>query len=146
MQQVIEGTAKLHGCNASVVWSDIAYGPTVNAAPLVSLVEAAAGQLGVTTAGQPRWQRLAEPTMGAEDFSFLAGATWLPYTRMHGLGWRHGDPVCLCLVQYRGPWQWTYIVASIVPLQVPSVSAAHGFTLALLRRRRSRRVFLPGHP
>jgi metal-dependent amidase/aminoacylase/carboxypeptidase family protein len=78
MLQVIEGTAKLHGCNASVVWSDIPYGPTVNAAPLVSLVEAAAGRLGVSAAGQPRWQRLAEPTMGAEDFSFLAGAAQPP--------------------------------------------------------------------
>ena len=76
--QVIVGTAKLHGCNASVRWSDVAYIPTVNSPPLVSLVEAAAGRLGATASGAARWRRQLEPTMAAEDFGFLAGA----------LGWR----------------------------------------------------------
>jgi len=66
---VIEGTAKLHGCTAELKWSDQAYIPTVNDAKLVSLVEEAAGKL----VGVDRWHRLAEPTMAAEDFSFLAG-------------------------------------------------------------------------
>ena len=68
--QVIEGTAELHGCTASVRWSEQAYGPTVNAPELVSLLEGVAGQL----VGSDRWHRLPEPTMAAEDFSFLAGA------------------------------------------------------------------------
>ena len=67
--QVIEGTAKLHGCIAELKWSDQAYIPTVNDAKLVSLVEEAAGKL----VGIDRWHRLAEPTMAAEDFGFLAG-------------------------------------------------------------------------
>lgn len=70
VMQVIEGTAKLHGCTAELKWSDEAYIPTVNDAKLVSMVEEAAGKL----VGAQRWQRLAEPTMAAEDFSFLAGA------------------------------------------------------------------------
>ena len=69
-KQIITGTARLHGCTAEVEWSAQAYGPTVNDPALVSLVEEAAGQL----VGPARWQRLAEPTMAAEDFSFLAGA------------------------------------------------------------------------
>ena len=67
--QVIGCTAKLHGCSAELKWSDQAYIPTVNDAKLVSLVEEAAGKL----VGIDRWHRLAEPTMAAEDFSFLAG-------------------------------------------------------------------------
>lgn len=67
--QVIEGTAEIHGCTANVRWSEQAYGPTVNAPDLVTLVEGVAGQL----VGAGRWQRLPEPTMAAEDFSFLAG-------------------------------------------------------------------------
>lgn len=67
--QIIEGTAKLHGATAEVKWSEQAYIPTVNDAKLVSVVEAAAGKL----VGAERFERLAEPTMAAEDFSFLAG-------------------------------------------------------------------------
>ena len=69
VMQVIEGTAEIHGCTANVRWSEQAYGPTVNAPELVTLVEGVAGQL----VGAGRWQRLPEPTMAAEDFSFLAG-------------------------------------------------------------------------
>ena len=67
--QVIEGTAKLHGCTADVKWSEQAYIPTVNDAKMVSVVEEAARKL----VGVDRWQRLAEPTMAGEDFGFLAG-------------------------------------------------------------------------
>lgn len=69
MVQVIEGTAKLHGCTAEVKWSAQAYIPTVNDAKMVSVVEEAATKL----VGADRWQRLAEPTMAGEDFGFLAG-------------------------------------------------------------------------
>ena len=75
---MIEGTAKLHGCTAEVKWSEQAYIPTVNDAKLVSVVEEAAVKL----AGADRWQRMAEPTMAAEDFGFLAGlANLTPATR-----------------------------------------------------------------
>ncbi len=67
--QVVEGTAKLHGCTADVKWSEQAYIPTVNDAKMVSVVEEAARKL----VGVDRWQRLAEPTMAGEDFGFLAG-------------------------------------------------------------------------
>jgi metal-dependent amidase/aminoacylase/carboxypeptidase family protein len=79
--QIIVGTAQLHGCTAEVEWSAQAYGPTVNDPELVSLVEGAAKKL----AGAPRWQRLAEPTMAAEDFSFLAGVRWLPVRQRYGV-------------------------------------------------------------
>ena len=69
--QVVEGTAKLHGCTADVKWSDQAYIPTVNDPKVVSMVEEAAGKL----VGVDRWQRMAEPSMAAEDFGFLAGRT-----------------------------------------------------------------------
>ena len=68
--QVIEGTAKLHGCTADLKWSEQAYIPTVNDKRMVAMVEAAAQKL----VGGARWQRMAEPTMAAEDFGFLAGA------------------------------------------------------------------------
>lgn len=67
--QVITGTAEVHGCRADVRWSEQAYGATVNAPEMVGLVQDAAKQL----VGASRWQRLPEPTMAAEDFSFLAG-------------------------------------------------------------------------
>ncbi len=69
LAQVITGTAEVHGCKAEVRWSEQAYGATVNAPEMVGLVEGAAKQL----VGASRWQRLPEPTMAAEDFSFLAG-------------------------------------------------------------------------
>ena len=68
--QVIRGTAQVHGCKAEVRWSEQAYGATVNDPEIVGLVEGVAEQL----VGASRWQRLLEPTMAAEDFSFLAGA------------------------------------------------------------------------
>ena len=67
--QVIEGTAKLHSCTADLKWSEQAYIPTVNDARVVARVEEAARKL----VGAARWQRMAEPTMAAEDFGFLAG-------------------------------------------------------------------------
>ena len=68
--QVIEGTAKLHGCTADLKWSEQAYIPTINDKRMVAMVEAAAQKL----VGSARWQRMVEPTMAAEDFGFLAGA------------------------------------------------------------------------
>ena len=67
--QVIEGTARLHGCTAELKWSEQAYIPTINDGRMVAMVEAAAQKL----VGSARWQRMAEPTMAAEDFGFLAG-------------------------------------------------------------------------
>ena len=73
--QIITVTALLHGCTATVDWSEQAYPPTVNAAPLVSMVEEVAGKLVGDGEGGGKlvWQRIVEPSMAAEDFSFLAG-------------------------------------------------------------------------
>ena len=66
----LRGTARLHGCTADLKWSEQAYIPTINDGRMVAMVEAAAQKL----VGAARWQRMAEPTMAAEDFGFLAGA------------------------------------------------------------------------
>ncbi|KAK9815946.1 hypothetical protein WJX72_012465 [[Myrmecia] bisecta] len=66
----IQSTVGLYGCNATVQWSPQPYGPTVNDPQLVSLVESVAIQL----LGPAHFRRLAEPSMAAEDFSFLADA------------------------------------------------------------------------
>lgn len=67
--QVIEGTAAVHGCKAELQWSDQAYGPTVNSQEVVTLVQ----KTGEALVGKEKVVLLEEPTMAAEDFSFLAG-------------------------------------------------------------------------
>ena len=68
--QVVHTVADAHGCTATIKWTDIPYIPTVNNPKMVSLVETVAQRFG----SKGSWERLPAPTMGAEDFSFLAGA------------------------------------------------------------------------
>ncbi|KAK9797378.1 hypothetical protein WJX73_007694 [Symbiochloris irregularis] len=70
VREVIEGTASAHGCRAELSWSAQAYGPTVNAKDMVDVVLRA----GQSLIDAERVQALEEPTMAAEDFSFLADA------------------------------------------------------------------------
>lgn len=72
--QVITATAETHGCTVELRWGDVAYGPTINARPMVARVEAAAQGMG----NGVRWLHMEEPTMAGEDFSFMAGAYRLP--------------------------------------------------------------------
>ena len=69
MLQVMEGVATAHGCTVEIEWSDVPYGPTVNAREVVDLVQKVAEEL----VGPERFELMQAPTMGAEDFSFLAG-------------------------------------------------------------------------
>ena len=68
--QVMTKAADMHGCTVEVTWRDPPYIPTVNNLDMVSFVEEAAKGL----VGEDRWQRLAVPTMAAEDFGFMARA------------------------------------------------------------------------
>lgn len=65
--EVMKKTAEAHGCILEVSWREPPYPPTVNAATTFDLVERIAIQL----VGD-KWQRLPYPSMGGEDFSFLA--------------------------------------------------------------------------
>ena len=67
VMQVAASVSAALGCETEVQWLNQPYGPTVNAASEVARVEAAAQRL-----GENRWLLLSEPSMGAEDFSFLA--------------------------------------------------------------------------
>ena len=69
MVQVVHTVADAHGCTATIKWTPIPYIPTVNNPKMVSLVETVAQRFG----SKGTWERLPAPTMGAEDFSFLAG-------------------------------------------------------------------------
>ena len=66
--QVMTKAADMHGCTVEVSWRDPPYIPTVNNLEMVGIMEEAAKGL----FGPDRWQRLAAPTMAAEDFGFMA--------------------------------------------------------------------------
>jgi IAA-amino acid hydrolase len=68
VQHVVESTAATYGCNATVVYSRDFYPPTVNDPDLYESFSEAVGAL-VSAEG---FVRDTEPTMGAEDFSFVA--------------------------------------------------------------------------
>jgi IAA-amino acid hydrolase len=91
VDEVVPAVAAAHGCRAGVEWEPQPYAPTVNDPRLVELLEAAAGDLIGGTPGSPAagasssssssslpsltaYHDLAEPTMAAEDFGFLAAA------------------------------------------------------------------------
>ncbi len=65
LRQLAEGIAAAHDCRAEVTITD-GFPPTVNDPRAVDLVEAVASEL---PAGM--FQRLADPIMGAEDFSYV---------------------------------------------------------------------------
>ena len=65
--QVITKTAEAHGCGLEIDWRQPAYPPTVNDKDVTDEVERLAKEL----VGD-KWLRLEKPSMGGEDFSFLA--------------------------------------------------------------------------
>jgi amidohydrolase len=68
VEHIVHSTAKVHGCNATVTFSPDYYPPTVNDPELYESFAKGVGGL-VSSEGV---LRETEPTMGAEDFSFLA--------------------------------------------------------------------------
>jgi amidohydrolase len=68
VEHIVQSTAKVHGCNATVTFSPDYYPPTVNDPELYETFAKGVGGL-VSSEGVVRD---TEPTMGAEDFSFLA--------------------------------------------------------------------------
>ena len=67
-QHIIESTAATYGCNVTITYSPDFYPPTVNNPELFETFSKDVGSL-VSREGE---MRETEPTMGAEDFSFVA--------------------------------------------------------------------------
>jgi len=77
-EEVVEHTARAHGCTATVDWmaeTQPYYPPTVNDAALAGFVDGVARRM----LGGARVER-AVPSMGGEDFGFLAMAAPAAYT------------------------------------------------------------------
>jgi IAA-amino acid hydrolase len=68
VEHIVETTAAVYGCNVSLTWSPDYYPPTVNDPLLFEQFSKEVGGL-VSDEGV---LRDIEPTMGAEDFSFVA--------------------------------------------------------------------------
>jgi IAA-amino acid hydrolase len=68
LEHVVTGTAAVHGCNVSITYSPDYYPPTSNDETLFESFSKDVGAL-VSTENHTR---IVEPTMGAEDFSFIA--------------------------------------------------------------------------
>lgn len=68
MEHVVTTTAAVHGCNASVTYSPDYYPPIVNDPELFETFSKDVGAL----ISEEGYLRDIEPTMGAEDFSFVA--------------------------------------------------------------------------
>lgn len=60
-------TAEAFGCDIEIQWREPPYPPTVNNADITQQVEKIARSL----VGE-KWRILEQPSMGGEDFSFLA--------------------------------------------------------------------------
>lgn len=69
LARMVESTAETHGCNSTVSYSPDFYPPTMNDGELFGWSSAVASL--VSTEGKVRD---TEPTMGGEDFAFLAQA------------------------------------------------------------------------
>lgn len=72
--KVSKGVGEAHGCKVSFEWRTPHYLPTVNDPPTFHTVERLAKNL----LGDSRWVNLDAPSMGGEDFSFLASESSLP--------------------------------------------------------------------
>jgi amidohydrolase len=68
VEHIVQHTAATHGCNVTVTFSPDYYPPTVNDPVLYETFAKAVGGL----VSEEGYVRDTEPTMGAEDFSFLA--------------------------------------------------------------------------
>lgn len=88
VEEVIKQTAALHGCSAAnISWQRRPYPPVVNDAKMADLVADVAGRLA-------KFEWLDEPSMAAEDFSFMAqevpGAFTFLGIRNESVGSVHG--------------------------------------------------------
>lgn len=68
VDHIVSSTAAVHGCNVSITWSPDFYPPTVNDP---TLFDNFSKHVGADVSGEG-YLREIEPTMGAEDFSFVA--------------------------------------------------------------------------
>ncbi len=68
VEHVVTSTANVHGCNVSITYSPDYYPPTVNNPELFDSFSKHVGAL----VSEEGYLRDIEPTMGAEDFSFIA--------------------------------------------------------------------------
>lgn len=68
VEHIVTTTAAVHGCNTSITWSPDYYPPTVNDP---TLFEDFSKQVGGDVS-EEGYLRDIEPTMGAEDFAFVA--------------------------------------------------------------------------
>lgn len=66
--QVVSSVAEAHSCTVKIGWREPHYPPTVNDAATTLDVEKLAKKL----VGEDKWTTLQAPSMGGEDFSFLA--------------------------------------------------------------------------
>ena len=69
VKSIVESTAETYGCNVTITYSPDYYPPTVNDPFLYSNFSQ---QVGALVATDGSFLPDAEPTMGAEDFSFVA--------------------------------------------------------------------------
>lgn len=69
VDHMVQSTAELHGCNATVRWSPDYYPPTINDAALFEWSQKVGGLV-----SHEGFMRDIEPTMGGEDFAFVANA------------------------------------------------------------------------
>ena len=68
VEHIVMTTADVYGCNASITYSPDYYPPTMNDPELFESFSKGVGAL----VSEEHYLRGIEPTMGAEDFSFLA--------------------------------------------------------------------------
>ena len=68
VDHIVETTAAVHGCNVTLTWSADYYPPTVNDP---TLFEEFSKEVGASVSKEGVLRDI-EPTMGAEDFSFVA--------------------------------------------------------------------------
>lgn len=68
VERVVNNTATVHGCNATIIYSPDYYPPTVNDP---ALFESFSKEVGASIS-EEGYLRDTEPTMGAEDFAFVA--------------------------------------------------------------------------
>lgn len=68
VEHIVNSTAQVHGCNVSITYSPDYYPPTVNDPDLYESFSKYVGAL----ISEEGYVRDTEPTMGAEDFAFVA--------------------------------------------------------------------------
>lgn len=86
VEVVANATARAHGCHVRFTWEARPYPATVNDASLAELVAGVAGQLAT-------FEHMVSPSMGAEDFAFMAG-THVSFHNGRGTAAARGSAAC----------------------------------------------------